>query len=105
MMIHIDKCLELGLPEPKSYDNQLTYIKRLLLLGFNFNTRKARYCGIGNLHSLVSPLRKKGIEFNLDHGRVKCPFTDTTPPHPVDILSMTPEQIAHYKKTKADKKN
>ena len=48
MMIHVDKCLELGLPEPKSYDNQLTYIKRLLLLGFSFNTRMARYCGIGN---------------------------------------------------------
>jgi hypothetical protein len=104
MMIHKDKCLELGLPEPQSYDNQLTYIKRLLLLGFSFNTRMARYCGIGNLHSLVSPLKKNGYQFNLDHGRVKCPFTGIVPPHPVDILSMSPEQIAHYKKTKAAKK-
>ena len=103
MMIHKDKCLELGLPEPKSYDNQLTYIKQLLLLGIRFNTRMARYCGIGNLHSLVTPLKKKGIEFNLDHGRVKCHFTGTTPPHPVDIISMTPEQVALYKKTKAAK--
>ncbi len=104
MMIHKDKCLELGLPEPKSFDNQLTYIKRLLLLGFDFNTRKARYCGIGNLHSLVTPLKKKGIKFNLVHGRVKCHFTNTIPPQPVDIISMTPEQIAHYKETKAAKK-
>jgi hypothetical protein len=105
MMIHIDKCLELGLPEPKSYDNQLTYIKRLLLLGFSFNTRMARYCGIGNLHSLVAPLRRKGINFTKVKNLVNCPFTGKTPPYPVDILSMTPEQIVLYKKTKADKKN
>tara|TARA_B100000809_G_C14678264_1_gene365875 strand:+ start:54 stop:368 length:315 start_codon:yes stop_codon:yes gene_type:complete len=103
MMIHKDKCLELGLPDPKPYDNQLTYIKRLLLLGFSFNTRMARYCGIGNLHSLVAPLRRKGIEFTKVKNLAKCPFTDTTPPYPVDILSMTPEQIALYKKTKATK--
>ena len=104
MMIHIDKCLELGLPAPKSYDNQLTYIKRLLLLGFSFNTRMARYCGIGNLHSLVAPLRRKGIDFTKVKNIVKCPFTGKTPPYPVDILSMSPEQIAIYKKTKAAKK-
>ena len=104
MMIHIDKCLELGLPEPKPYDNQLTYIKRVLLLGFNFNTRIARYCGIGNLHSLITPLKRKNINFTLEHGRVKCPFPGETPPHPVDIISMTAEQIADYKKTKTAKK-
>jgi hypothetical protein len=104
MMIHKDKCLELGLPEPKSYDNQLTYIKRLLLLGFSFNTRMARYCGIGNLHSLVAPLRRKGIHFNKAKKQVKCPFTGKTPPYPVDILSMTSEQIAHYEKTKTAQK-
>jgi len=104
MMIHRDKCLELGLPEPKSYDNQLTYIKRLLLLGIIFNTRMARYCGIGNLHSLIAPLRKKGIDFIKVKDLAKCPFTGITPPYPVDILSMTPEQIAHYKKTKTAKK-
>jgi hypothetical protein len=104
MMIHIDKCLELGLPEPKPYDNQLTYIKRLLLLGFNFNTRMARYCGIGNLHSLIVALRCKGIEFNSTKNQVKCPFTGKTPPLPVIVLAMTPEQITQYKKTKAAKK-
>ena len=105
MMIHKDKCLELGLPEPKSYDNKLTYIKHLLLLGIRFNTRMARYCGIGNLHSLVTPLKRKGIEFKLEHGRVNCPFTNKTPPHPVDILSMSPEQIVKFQKNKTAKKD
>jgi hypothetical protein len=104
MMIHKDKCLELGLPEPKSYDNQLTYIKRLLLLGYSFNTRMARYCGIGNLHSLVEPLKKKGIEFIKVKSIVKCLFTGKIHPYPVIVLSMSPEQIALYKKTKAAKK-
>ena len=48
MMIHKDKCLELGLPEPKSYDNQLTYIKRLLHLGFGFIPRMGGFCGLEN---------------------------------------------------------
>jgi len=104
MMIHIDKCLELGLPEPKPYDNQLTYIKRVLLSKIHFNTRMARYCGIGNLHSLIIPLERKGIKFTLEHGRVECPFTGEIPPYPVDIISMTAEQIADYKKTKTAKK-
>jgi hypothetical protein len=104
MMIYKEKCLELGLPEPKSYDNQLTYIKRLLLSGFSFNTHMARYCGIGNLHSLVAPLRKKGVEFIKVKSLVKCLFTGEIHPFPVIVLSMTPEQIALYKKTKAAEK-
>ncbi|WP_426357978.1 hypothetical protein ACPUVO_16250 [Pseudocolwellia sp. HL-MZ19] len=105
MIIHIDKCLELGLPEPKPYDNQLTYIKRLLLLGFSFNTHMARYCGIGNLHSLVNPLRKKGIEFIKEKSLVKCLFTGKTYPYPVIVLKMSPEQITYYKNTKTAKKD
>ena len=104
MMIHKDKCLELGLPEPMSFDNQQSYVLKVISIGHKLNTRTARYIGIHNLHSVAPMLHKKGYQFTLEHGRVKCPFTGITPPYPVDILSMTPEQIALYKKTKATKK-
>lgn len=103
MMIHKDKCLELGLPLPASYDNQLTYVLTVISIGHKLNTRTARFIGIHNLHSIAPILHKKGYQFTLDHGRVKCPFTGKVPPFSVDILSMTPEQIALYKMTKAAK--
>jgi hypothetical protein len=96
-MIHKDKCLELSLPEPASFDNQLTYVLKILSLGFKLNTRIARYIGIHNLHSVASILKKKGYTFTLVHKRVKCPFTGEVPPYPVDELSMTPEQISLLK--------
>lgn len=105
MMIHVDKCLELGLPIPASFDNQQTYVVKVIENGFKLDTRKARYIGIHNLHSIAPMLYKKGYQFTLEHGRTKCPFTGKTPPFPVDILSMTPEQITHYKKTKTAKKD
>lgn len=104
MTIHKDKCLELGLPEPLRFDNQLTYVIRVLVTGVKLNTRVARYIGIHNLHSIAPILKKKGYEFSLEHGRVRCPFTEKVPPYPVDILSMTAEQIATYKKQKTAKK-
>jgi hypothetical protein len=103
MMIHKDKCLELGLPEPASLDNQQTYLLKVISTGYKIDTRIARFIGIHNLHSVAPMLHKKGYQFTLEHGRVKCPFTGKVPPYPVDILSMTPEQIAHYKKTKVAK--
>jgi hypothetical protein len=103
MMIHKDKCLELGLPEPKLYDNQLTYVLKTISQGYKFDTRMARYCGIGNLHSIAPILNKRGYQFTSEQGRVKCPFTGDIPPYTVIILSMTPEQIAHYNKTKTAK--
>lgn len=105
MMIHKDKCLELGLPIPESYENQLTYVLKLISQGHKLNTRIARFIGIHNLHSIAPILHKKGYQFTLEHGRVKCPFTGEVPPYPVDILSMTPEQVAHHKKTKTAKKS
>jgi hypothetical protein len=104
MGIYKDKCLELGLPEPKSYDTQRAYIIRLLVNGYIFNTRMARYIGIYNLHSVASKLTKKGCKFIKTHGRVRCPTSNEIPPQNVDIVYMTPEQIALYKKTKAAKK-
>jgi len=104
MMIHKDKCLELGLPEPLSFDNQLTYVTKILVTGVKLNTRIARYIGIHNLHSIAPILKKKGYDFTLEHGRARCPFTKKVPPYPVDVLSMTPDQIATYKKQKTAKK-
>lgn len=103
MFIHQDKCLELGLPEPESYDTQTAYVIKTILNGDKFDTRKARYIGIHNLHSIVSKLTKTGFKFTLEHGLVKCPFLKVTPPHPVDIVYMSPEQITFYKKEKAAK--
>jgi hypothetical protein len=105
MMIHKDKCLELGLPLPASLDNQHAYVLKVIVNGFKLNTRTARFVGIHNLHSIVSILHKKGYLFTLEHGRVKCPFTGKVPPYPVDILSMTTEQITHYREAKTAKKN
>lgn len=103
MMIHKDKCLELGLPAPKSYDTQGGYVTRVIAAGFNLNTRICRFVGIHNLHSIVSALYKKGVDFTLGHGRVLCPFTEETPPYPVDIIYMTTEQQSSYRKEKSAK--
>ena len=105
MTFHRDRCLELGLPEPTRFDNQQTYVLNVITNGFKLNTRMARFIGIHNLHSIAPMLYKKGYQFTLEHGRVKCPFTGKTPTEPVDILSMTPEQVANYKKTKTAKKS
>lgn len=105
MMIHTDKCLELGLPEPASFDNQQTYVVRVMSLGIKLNTRMARFIGIHNLHSVASLLARKGYQFKLEHGRVYCPFTNKVPPFSVDILSMTSEQVVDYQKAKTAKKN
>jgi len=100
MMIHKDKCLELGLPLPSSFDNQQTYVIKTISGGIKLNTRKARFIGIHNLHSIASSLARKGYDFTLEHGRVRCPFTNKIPIFPVDILSMSPEQIQLYQESK-----
>lgn len=104
-MIYKDKCLELGLPEPASFDNQITYVTKVITSGYRLNTRIARYIGIHNLHSLIPIIAKRGLIFVLEHGRVNCPFTKEIPPYPVDIVYMTTEQLTDYQKEKAAKKN
>jgi hypothetical protein len=101
MMIHKDKCVELGLPEPKSFETQLLYILRLIAEGFVLNTRICRFIGIHNLHSLASVLAKRGINFTLTYERVYCPFIGDIPPYPVDVIYMTNEQREHYRNEKA----
>lgn len=101
MRLHIDKCLELGLPTPKGFDTEDTYILNAIANGHKLNTRKCRYIGIHNLHSLAARLKRKRFNFTLEHGRVTCPFTNELPTAPVDIVYMTDEQREQYKETKS----
>lgn len=96
MMIFPEKCQELGLPIPKGYEKQRHYVARILVEGYRFNTRMARYIGIGNLHSVVSALNDQGLLFEIEHFPAECPFTNETPPHRVDIIYMTSEQRRRY---------
>lgn len=103
MIIHPDKCAELGLPTPKGYDTQESYITRAIASGFILNTRICRFIGIHNLHSLASIMAKKGLWFSLTHERVLCPFTGEVPPHPVDIIYMTRDQQEAHRQSKLAK--
>lgn len=100
MIIHNDKCEELGLPVTKGYETQPQYILRLISSGHTINTRMARYIGIGNLHSVISTLKSRKYEFTLEHGVVYCPFLQSIVNAPVDILSMTAEQRKTYSASK-----
>ncbi len=103
MMIHSDKCLELQLPPPKGYETQESYLLRAISNDYNLNTRICRFIGIHNLHSIVPAMIRKGINLTLGHGRVYCPFTNTTPPHPVISIYMTKEQQEEYRQGKLAK--
>jgi hypothetical protein len=96
MMIHSDKCQELSLPSPKGFDTQYSYVLSCIVAGHNINTRLCRYIGIHNLHSIIPKLKKKKIPFTLEHGRVLCLYTKQIPPHPVDIVYMTQEQLQQH---------
>lgn len=102
-MIHADKCLELGLPEPKTFETQVSYVLRCMEAGHKLHTRIARYIGIGNLHSIIPALYRMGIEFEKYLGLARCPFTGETPPFPVDWIFMTAEQSKQYRKRKPAK--
>lgn len=104
-MIYKDKCLELGLPESQSYHNQANYVKYLLLQSLTFNTRKARFVGIHNLHTLISKLKRKGLPIETRHRAVWCPFTNTVPPQAVDVIAITPENLAEYQSKKSREEN
>lgn len=95
-MIYRDECLELGLPEPKTGEKQIHYVVRAMLSGHIMDTRKCRYIGIYNLHSVVSKLTKSKLSFRLEREVVVCPRTKKVPPYPVDVAWMTSKQIIDY---------
>jgi hypothetical protein len=90
--IHKDKCEELGLPEPKGYDTQFNYLLRCIKQGLEIHTYICRYIGIGNLHSLISEMKRKGIPITVEHKKGYCYFTNEIRPHLVDHIYMTAEQ-------------
>ncbi|WP_289107731.1 hypothetical protein [uncultured Pseudoalteromonas sp.] len=100
-MIYKDKCLELGLPEPQSYQNQEAYVLMSISLGYKIHTYAARYIGIANLHSVVSKLKRKGHNFTHEKKRAYCPQNKIVPPHSVVNVSMSSEQILFYKAKKS----
>jgi hypothetical protein len=95
-MILTNKCLELGLPEPKQNEEQLHFVKRVIAEGNSLNTRVCRYIGIHNLHSIVPKLFKLGIKFEWVNSPVYCPLLEITPPEPVIVIYMTMEQQKEY---------
>jgi len=96
MMILKEPCKVLGLPEPKSYETQAAYVRRIMLGGFRLDTRVARSIGIGNLHSVIAQLRKKGFPLVVEHSAAYCPVTGDIPPYKVDVIHMSRLQIAEY---------
>ena len=100
MTIHKDKCLEIGLPAPKRHHTHVSYVLNCIATNYNLNTRICRYIGIHNLHSIVSTINSKKIEFTLAHEPVLCPFTGKIPYNPVDVIYMTNEQQEQYQSTK-----
>ena len=97
-MIDHKSCVELGLLPPKTHEKEVSYLLRIMKNGNIFNTRMARDINIGNLHSILPTLKKRGYKFTTEHKTVKCPRFNITPPHAVDVVYMTPEQIALNKK-------
>ncbi|MDO6525367.1 hypothetical protein Q4519_06675 [Motilimonas sp. 1_MG-2023] len=103
-MINKDKCLELGLPEPKSYQSELSYCLSVMLSGVKLNTWQTRYIGIGHLHNHTSVLKKKGYQFEDPKAPSYCPEAKKILPRPVINAFMMPDQIALYWQEKAARK-
>lgn len=102
--MYSDNIKKLKLPEWKQGETQANYIKRLLLNGHKFDTRQARFIGIGNLHSLLSDKLMKKFPFRVEHKRVIDPATGKIPIHKVLVIYMTAEQIQAYKRENAQQK-
>ena len=93
MMIKANKCLELGLPTPYSFETNASYTYRLMVEGYQINTRQALYIKLNNLHSIKSSLlNKKGIQFESKLACAYCPDLDCVPKEPVIHMFMTQEQ-------------
>lgn len=92
-----EACEAIGFPPSKPTEEQLLYVRRLLISGFRINTRQARYIGIHNLHSIAATLRRRGLKFTTEHKPALDPRTGELPTQPVDWLYMTAEQLADAK--------
>ena len=92
-MIQKEKCLELGFPTPYLLETHDSYVRRLMLEGYEFNSRQAQYIKINNLHSVKSSLQnKKKIQFEYKLAPAYCPVLNCVPKQPVLHIFMTQEQ-------------
>lgn len=89
-----EACGRLGFPPPYAHEQQIVYVRRLLLEGRSINTRQARFIGIHNLHSIAAELCRKGFPLHIEHKPAADPRTGESPPQRVDHLRMAEEQIA-----------
>ena len=103
-MIHQNKCLELGLPEPHPCQKESNYVLSVIALGIKADTKMARSIGIDNLQSVASALERKGYVFTLEYEDIKCPLTGILSKRAA-TLSMTKEQQKLYKNEKSRKES
>jgi hypothetical protein len=99
-MIIVEKCLEIGLPEPHRKEEPLHFVKRVLAENYNLNSRLCRYIGIPNLPSIVLKLYRLGIAFEGVNSPVYCPLLKLTLPDPVIGIYMTQDQQQEYWRAK-----
>ncbi len=97
-MIDKAKCQALRLPAPKIKQSQPNYVLACIAAGHSINTRIGRYIGIGNLHTVISNLKKRKSppSFTVEHDTVWCPSTNTVPKEKVDVAYMTSGQRKLY---------
>lgn len=86
-LLNAKNCILLGLPEPRKQETQREYIRRILLAGYSINTRQCRFIGIGNLHSVVSALRKRRFPLRVEHKPAIEPLSGERLPQLVDHVS------------------
>jgi len=98
MFSSIDRaaCAKLGLPAPKRYQTQPSYVIYCLSRGHEINTRISRYIGIANLNSVRPVLTKKKIPFTKTQEAVWDPKENRIDPKKVIVLRMSTEQREEY---------
>ncbi|NHN73800.1 hypothetical protein [Vibrio fluvialis] len=94
--MYLSNIKELGWPEPLAYQHQSSFIRQLLLTGLELNTRQARFAGIGNLHSQISELKRKGVPVSVRYKQAIDPFIQCLNSYPVLHVRMTEKQRAAY---------
>jgi len=102
-MLYHDRIILLGWPEYKA-QHQINYLIELLIKGFSVDTRKCRFIGIGNLHSLLPQLERKQFPFTKAKRKVRDPVTGTTPINEVLVVWITDEQRQEWLDRNADKR-
>lgn len=93
-LLNAKNCFLLGLPEPCKQETQREYIRRILLAGHSINTRQCRFIGIGNLHSVVSALRKRRFPLRVEHKPAIEPPSGELLPQLVDHVSADFAEVA-----------